>query len=76
MTYCFVGQGDSWAWLIPESNGWAVRQGGRERLWDRIESALTAWRDAGSPEQHEFRLRISENEQVVFCPGSPALTRK
>jgi hypothetical protein len=74
MAYCFVGHDDSWAWLIPDSDGWAVRQSGGQRLWDCIEGALAAWQSAGSPEQHAFRLRISDHEQVVFCPDSPALS--
>ncbi|ADG90174.1 SAM-dependent methyltransferase [Thermobispora bispora] len=72
--HCLVDQETgSWAWLIREDDRWIVRQGGDQRLWDRVEETLTLWRRAGRPGQHVFRLRITRGEQLVFLPGLPSM---
>ncbi|MEV5407979.1 ATP-grasp peptide maturase system methyltransferase [Thermopolyspora sp. NPDC052614] len=70
-----ITDGESSAWLSGSGEaGWSVTQGGRHRLWDRIEAAVQAWRDSGSPSQDRFVLTVAERRQVVSCPEHPALT--
>jgi methyltransferase of ATP-grasp peptide maturase system len=67
ITYYFDTANGSAASLTPESDGgWTVRQSGRVRLWDGVESAVAAWRRAGSPEIDQFRIRTDGHEQVVW----------
>ncbi|MEV7971075.1 ATP-grasp peptide maturase system methyltransferase [Sphaerisporangium sp. NPDC088356] len=74
VAYCLIDLATaSWAWLVPETHGWTVRQGGPLRLWDQIEAALTAWQDAGKPTQQAFRLRIKDDAQSVYLPETPDL---
>jgi hypothetical protein len=60
----------SCAWLRQASDGaWTVAQSGPERLWNRVQTAITAWRAAGSPPQHEFQLTIRQDRQTISHAG-------
>lgn len=62
---------DAFAVLAPDSEGgWTVRQGGPYRLWDEVESAISAWREAGSPNPSEFGVTVTPESQTVWL-GSP-----
>lgn len=61
----------SFATLVPDGEGgFLVRQGGPLRLWDAVEKAISAWRNAGAPPQTEFGLTVTPNRQRVWL-GSP-----
>lgn len=55
----------AYAWLMHRGSTWTAVQGGPTRLWDRIERAVLAWQDAGSPPQQEFTLEITPTAQTV-----------
>ncbi|WP_052849519.1 ATP-grasp peptide maturase system methyltransferase [Streptomyces avicenniae] len=52
-------------------DGWTVRQGGPVSLWDTVERAIGAWRDAGSPSVTDFRVRITSDRQEIFTEKAP-----
>ncbi|MFF3948024.1 ATP-grasp peptide maturase system methyltransferase [Streptomyces sp. NPDC001902] len=49
----------SWALLQPGPQGWRVRQGGPDRIWDPIEDHLLRWRHDVSPALDQFRVTVS-----------------
>ncbi|MEU2507898.1 ATP-grasp peptide maturase system methyltransferase [Streptomyces sp. NPDC007863] len=55
----------SWAAVRRDGRGWTVRQGGPERLWDRIEDHLTRWRKDGSPELDRFRITVTPDARTI-----------
>ncbi|MFF5715846.1 ATP-grasp peptide maturase system methyltransferase [Streptomyces buecherae] len=61
------------ATLTPGDGGWAVRQGGQVRLWDRIEHTLDAYDAAGAPGPETFTLRVHEGGQHIRHPQMPDL---
>jgi methyltransferase of ATP-grasp peptide maturase system len=56
---------DSYAVLTASGRGMEVRQGGPERIWDAIESAVQVWRAAGSPPIDAFAVEVTPTEQTV-----------
>ncbi|MGH3328802.1 MAG: hypothetical protein ACRDPT_13590 [Streptomycetales bacterium] len=42
-----------------------ARQGGPERLWDRVERAVSAWRGCGAPDVQAFRVSVTPTEQLI-----------
>ncbi|SOB81586.1 ATP-grasp peptide maturase system methyltransferase [Streptomyces sp. 1331.2] len=46
--------------------GWTVIQRGPLRLWDQVESAVEAWRQAGEPHQDGFGITASGSGQRVW----------
>lgn len=63
--------------LTPRPDGLPlVREIGPVALWRRIEGALSSWRDIGSPEIEEFHISVTPDQQTVFLPDVPALSRK
>ncbi|MFJ8333661.1 ATP-grasp peptide maturase system methyltransferase [Streptomyces sp. NPDC094437] len=46
--------------------GWTVVQRGPVRLWDRVESAVEQWQDAGEPHQEKFGITVSPVGQRVW----------
>ncbi|GAA4232055.1 ATP-grasp peptide maturase system methyltransferase [Actinomadura meridiana] len=70
----YVDDTGSIASLTPQGNGITlVREIGPVALWSSIEKAIADWRDIGSPEIEEFRIKVTPNEQVVFMPGQHSL---
>lgn len=57
--YVFDADRESFAAFTENGSGWTVRQGGPVALWDDIEQALIAWRNAGRPGISTMRLRIT-----------------
>ncbi|MFE0193742.1 ATP-grasp peptide maturase system methyltransferase [Streptomyces sp. NPDC058989] len=69
----FDPERESFAQFTPDGDGWRVRQGGPVALWDDIEQALTAWRDAGSPDITAVQLQIDNRAHAYGIEGSPSL---
>ncbi|MEW2530291.1 ATP-grasp peptide maturase system methyltransferase [Streptomyces sp. NPDC047071] len=62
------------ATLTPHDNGgWAVREGGPVKLWERIEHLLDAYHAAGRPGPETFTLRVHEGGQHLQHPHLPPL---
>lgn len=74
VAHCVIDQAaQAWAWLIPDGDGWIVRQSGPVRLWDQVEGALEVWHRACRPPQQSFRLHVTDGKQTVFLPGASTL---
>lgn len=71
--HLFDADRESFAALTPGKAGWTVRQGGPVALWDAVEGAVTAWRDAGSPDIGSVRLRVTDRAHVYRIGENPAL---
>jgi hypothetical protein len=56
-------EAETWACLFQEDGRWKVRQGGRERLWDKITDRITAWITAGEPPAERLSLHIGPDGQ-------------
>ncbi|MFD3664477.1 ATP-grasp peptide maturase system methyltransferase [Streptomyces sp. NPDC058659] len=63
-----VGAG-AWASLHQLGRRWVVRQGGPDRLWDRIEDHVARWRRAGSPDLDRFRITVTPDAQTITWPN-------
>lgn len=61
----------SQAWTEGDGSTCTVHQHGPLRLWDQVEEALQAWKDAGAPNLTEFGMTATPYEQTVWI-GSPA----
>lgn len=59
--------------LVPEGEGWWVREAGPVRLWERVEDVLGAYDAAGQPGPEQFRLHVRGGEQVLRHPRMPDL---
>ncbi|MFI6983823.1 ATP-grasp peptide maturase system methyltransferase [Embleya sp. NPDC050154] len=60
----------SQAWTEETGGGHVVHQHGPLRLWDQVEDGLTAWQEAGSPDQSEFGLTVAADlTQTVWIIG-------
>ncbi|WP_406285842.1 ATP-grasp peptide maturase system methyltransferase [Embleya sp. NBC_00896] len=65
----------SQAWTEATKDGWIVHQHGPLRLWDQVEGALMAWREAGSPDQSAFGITVAADlTQTVWAenPEGPS----
>ncbi len=60
---------DSYAAFIGRPGGWTIEQGGPQRLWDQVESAVESWRSSGEPDIQAFRVTVTPDEQRVHIPG-------
>lgn len=60
----------SWVCHTTDTEGthW-VRQGGPQRLWDRLEELHQQWHDLGRPQRHRFGLTVNPTEHTVFLDG-------
>ncbi len=57
----------SQARTVPDpAGGWTVVQRGPLRLWDRVETAIETWQDAGEPHQVAFGITISAAGQRIW----------
>ncbi|MFE9687851.1 ATP-grasp peptide maturase system methyltransferase [Streptomyces sp. NPDC006285] len=61
------------ATLTPEGGGWAVREGGTVKLWERIERVLDAYDTAGRPGPETFTLHVYGGGQHLRHPQMPGL---
>ncbi|QXE35021.1 ATP-grasp peptide maturase system methyltransferase [Streptomyces sp. GMY02] len=56
------------SWAALRNGGgrrWLVRQGGPDRLWDRIEEHLTRWREDGAPGLDRFLITARPGGQTI-----------
>ena len=60
---------DSYAVFTGEPGNWAVRQGGPEQLWDKVEDALAKWHTSGEPNLDTFRITVTPDRQVIDVAG-------
>ncbi|MFB7931605.1 ATP-grasp peptide maturase system methyltransferase [Streptomyces sp. NPDC056039] len=58
-TYLFDTTRESFASLTQNGEEWTVRQGGPLGIWDAVERAVTAWREAGEPDISAVRLDVT-----------------
>ncbi|GAA2353148.1 ATP-grasp peptide maturase system methyltransferase [Streptomyces cuspidosporus] len=61
------------ATLTPGDGTWQVRQSGPVKLWDRIETVLSAYDAAGRPGPETFRLHVYDGGQHLRHPHMPGL---
>ncbi|MGH3770551.1 MAG: methyltransferase domain-containing protein [Pseudonocardiaceae bacterium] len=54
------------AWHAKTNNGTRVQQAGPRRLWDRVEEAVTFWRQAGRPHYDRFGITATTSDQYVW----------
>ncbi|MFJ9429508.1 ATP-grasp peptide maturase system methyltransferase [Streptomyces sp. NPDC101490] len=73
LLYLFDPERESFAEFAADGEGWTVRQGGPVALWDDVEGALTAWREAGSPDITAVRLRVTPASHQYWIDRAPAL---
>ncbi|MGX2997059.1 ATP-grasp peptide maturase system methyltransferase [Streptomyces sp. JNUCC 64] len=66
----------SWAALRETGDGrWAVREGGPEALWERVEERVGRWREDGAPGPGRFLITVAPGKRAVVGWGgrpSPA----
>jgi methyltransferase of ATP-grasp peptide maturase system len=73
LRYVFDSERESFAQFTAQGDGWTVRQGGPVALWDTIEQALIAWRNAGSPDISAVRPHITDSSRTYWIEDSPSL---
>jgi methyltransferase of ATP-grasp peptide maturase system len=73
--YLFDTGREAFAALTAEGDedGWNVRQGGPVAIWDAIEGAVTAWRDAGEPDITSVSLEVTPKAHAYWIGDRPAL---
>ncbi|MBB4986317.1 hypothetical protein GGE06_007284 [Streptomyces sp. SFB5A] len=73
LRYLFDPERESFAEFLVDGESWTVRQGGPVALWDDVERSLVAWRDAGAPEIHSVRLRVTPASHQCWIDRAPSL---
>lgn len=77
MTFTPSGGGSPETWIALADGSWvchttdeegtsSVRQGGVQRLWDRIEDLYRRWVDLGQPERQRFGLTVTDETHRVW----------
>ncbi|MFJ3976199.1 ATP-grasp peptide maturase system methyltransferase [Streptomyces sp. NPDC090021] len=61
------------ALLTPQGSDWEVREGGPVRLWEQVESVLTAYDAVGRPGPETFTLHVYDGGQHLRNPQMPGL---
>ncbi|MFD7938992.1 hypothetical protein ACFV4T_31465 [Streptomyces sp. NPDC059755] len=61
------------ATLTPTGDRWEVREGGPVRLWERIETVLSAYDEADRPRPETFTLHVCDGQQHQRHPHFPSL---
>ncbi len=56
-----------------DNGGWAVREGGPLKPWERIEHVLNSYDAAGRPGPETFTLHVSDSGQHLRHPQMPGL---
>lgn len=59
----------AWAVLWDADGRTLVRQGGPQRLWDRIEDHVERWRADGAPSLERFTLTVGPGFQRIIWPS-------
>ncbi|OQR61986.1 SAM-dependent methyltransferase [Streptomyces maremycinicus] len=59
--------------LTPAGGRWEVREGGPVRLWERIETVLSAYDEAERPKPETFTLHVYDGQQHQRHPHLPSL---
>ncbi|MGP3922778.1 ATP-grasp peptide maturase system methyltransferase [Streptomyces sp. 8N616] len=72
--YLFDTSRESFAALTADAGEWTVRQGGPLAIWDAIEGAVAAWRDAGEPDISAVRVEVSPHAHVYWIGGQQMAT--
>ncbi|MFC8449469.1 ATP-grasp peptide maturase system methyltransferase [Kitasatospora sp. NPDC057223] len=72
-TYLFDTARESFAELTEADGSWTLRQGGPIALWDTVEDAITAWREAGQPAITDVRLQITPQAHTYWIGEEPKL---
>ncbi|WP_285775284.1 ATP-grasp peptide maturase system methyltransferase [Microtetraspora sp. NBRC 13810] len=61
--------------VTPQDDGMPlVREIGPVAIWSSIESAITDWREIGSPGIDEFRIIVTPGRQTVLIPAHESFT--
>ncbi|MFD7505601.1 ATP-grasp peptide maturase system methyltransferase [Streptomyces sp. NPDC059850] len=71
--YLFDTSREAFAALTADGDEWKVRQGGPVAIWDAVESALAAWRDAGEPDITSVRLEVTPRAHTYRIGDQPSL---
>ncbi len=71
--YLFDTSREAFAALTVDGDEWNVRQGGPVLIWDAIESAVTAWRNAGEPDITSVRMEVTPTAHGYWIGDQPAL---
>lgn len=67
--HLLVQPDDSYAAFSGGPGRWIVDQGGPQRLWDQVESAVASWHSSGEPDIQSFRVTVTADEQRVRIPS-------
>ncbi|WP_432137915.1 MULTISPECIES: hypothetical protein [unclassified Streptomyces] len=71
--YLFDTGRESFAALREHNGQWTVRQGGPVAVWDAVEGAVAAWREAGAPGIDAVRVEVNQRSHTYWVDGVPAL---
>lgn len=77
LTFTPSAGGPTETWIAHADGSWVchttdtegahrVRQGGRQRLWDRIEDLHQEWNELGRPERHRFGLTLTPDAHTIW----------
>lgn len=55
----------AWATVFQDDGRWLARQGGPERLWDKITGSIEDWKLAGEPPPERLRLQIGSSGHTL-----------
>ncbi|MGV9317992.1 hypothetical protein [Streptomyces sp. NPDC003660] len=74
--YLFDVGRESFAALSSDGREWHVRQGGPVALWDAVENAVTAWRNADEPDITSVRMEVTPQAHAYWIGDRPVLRWK
>ncbi|GAA0345437.1 methyltransferase domain-containing protein [Streptomyces blastmyceticus] len=72
--YLFDTGREAFAALTADKEGWTVRQGGPVALWDAVEEAVAAWREAGKPDITSVRMQVTREANAYWIGGQKITT--
>ncbi len=72
--YLFDTGREAFAALTAGKEGWTVRQGGPVALWDAVEEAVAAWREAGEPDITSVRMQVTREANAYWIGGQEITT--
>ncbi|MGW7006584.1 hypothetical protein ACWGCW_28135 [Streptomyces sp. NPDC054933] len=71
----YVGHTRRPSWARVRRDG-AIREGGPDRLWLRVEKAHAQWQRAGSPAPTDLTIRVHPNGKQTVCDDSGQFTAR